>query len=1650
MHPYTGFIPETISNHWNSKHAHRQRSASHEFNREGKTMYDDPESIANMGMPPSTQNRIASDGVIYSNQHISGYMMHPNRNDEFIPLKDNLDNCNDERKLSLPYPSNDNFGTLLQDETSTPNKQNIQVTTNNSSSPIQSDRRDPKSFSFSEQNDSIQEFQVSPIKEDPPRLSRHAFDGFPRDEVSNENSRSGHSYSPPPNSSGSDNSNAIGLIIGGYDYSKSSLELASKDNDNNNFHNDRKPITLMQRDDDPTGQFYLTNNPLQSNEVDINIKAHNRNSSESSTVSNTSTTSTITPSTISKGKRFVRYAMNTQSKSSMTNTSTKWHILNVLKWLDYYGFNSSWQETFRRNEISGNRFLELCNYEVDSMIWKQFSKYLVLDNENNSIERFIELLKGHLSTSEPVDDYNANKEYQMQSHSRKGSNESHLSPVLPNNTAENRKSVPIFHKRKSVSISAAYGSSSLNNNIASSGNQRPVSYVDIGSQKPSKDLQSHHKFFRKSKSSYSDIPQPYTGINNLSIAPSINQNISGHRKSNSKTSLSLNDDLIVDSNKIKYTGAPLLKTSSLQNFPTPNSEGIPATTYGKKSGLFSTLKKYGSDKAVGIVKQVQNTSSSSATKTGGINKSHSKNVVSPVSPLEFRELLLPKAKQNITQSNAQQESASTTTTDDVNTKSIAMSSDETLPSPLMNSSAKVINFNNNTYIDLIKKADLLDNLDEKYLPTLNDSFIDKKMILASKDNKHFTPINLTREEIRNIELIRNRVIQELELVDVGIITFHLTEFNSTEGIALKDDVLLNVIRTDILVKLFVNQELTSDTTTTFSTTSSDSKSFELIGENNDERSYPSTPQYLLQNARDPKVDYWNFKDTNNDKLSSISEINSTRAGRKSPSNPQFSMKLHLPEIKKVSQDSKPPSLLINTTQIDNSLPSLSPNSSKLSDSHNSFKILRKEGREIDFDKRRKSPYESKAPKLIPNIYSSSVSNPSKSPISATTIATLKDENVESNPNKLSPSISSGSMDRDKSGSIVAKRIAPPPPLDRKLSVLGSHSLKKASILPSISTLSKTLSYSSRSTSGSEKSMGSRKAFNKRKGSTSSKNSFITDDSFAFRENDVSFDDVPTVQRDNNASSDDEDFFVKPIKNQNSNVNDDDDESDEDFFMKPIRSPDSEAQKEKLKRRTLTDPTSIKMNVRPPVEEVYRNLEKYFPNTNLDKPIIDDSPVSPVNKHQPSIEASNAIPMRKPTISRTFSNANMSPVHPKLDSGDEILYAENQEPTLSRRRMKTIRVVANEARKKRLERQNSPQAGRSLESSYRNTPNSGNFNSLNRTNTKLWGQKVVEVTSTEIEKGFVSKLKNGKHGEFEEFAWIKGELIGRGSFGAVYLALNVTTGEMLAVKQVIVPNDFQNGSPKVSEGIDALHKEVETMKDLDHLNIVQYLGFEQKKNIYSLFLEYVAGGSIASCMKSFGKFEEPLIKFIIKQVLLGLEYLHSNGILHRDLKADNLLLEIDGTCKISDFGISKKSKDIYVNNAEMSMQGTVFWMAPEVIDSIVADKKQGYSAKVDIWSLGCVVLEMFAGKRPWSNEAVVSAIYKIGKTKLAPPIPDDITHLISDEARSFIGRCFTIDPEERPTARDLLGDPFISNESKFSFETTRLAQMIKDNYKKYNI
>ncbi|KAJ8097483.1 hypothetical protein POJ06DRAFT_261501 [Lipomyces tetrasporus] len=508
-------------------------------------------------------------------------------------------------------------------------------------------------------------------------------------------------------------------------------------------------------------------------------------------------------------------------------------------------------------------------------------------------------------------------------------------------------------------------------------------------------------------------------------------------------------------------------------------------------------------------------------------------------------------------------------------------------------------------------------------------------------------------------------------------------------------------------------------------------------------------------------------------------------------------------------------------------------------------------------------------------------------------------------------------------------------------------------------------------------------------------------------------------------------------------------------------------------------------VRPPAEVVYDNLEKFFPNTDLDKPIIDDTPLYSPNS--PAADASGSPTSQAPplppitaapapanaplnnavlgsandtSLDRGFSFKSTShggvpdeekfDVQPKSATAAAAAAAvaaanasesappppnNKQRPITRGSRMKSIRIVAREASEARKNLSKATEAKAGVEGAAL----------LRRKSTKMWGQRVVEVTPGQIKKG---QLSVRRQGQGQQFNWVKGELIGKGTFGRVYLALNATTGEMIAVKQVDVPQTAgDKDSVKQREVVEALNAEVQTMKDLDHLNIVQYLGYEALPNVCSLFLEYVPGGSVGTCLRKHGRFERPVIHSLTRQVVDGLAYLHSKGILHRDLKSDNLLLDLDGICKISDFGISKRSQNIYSNDAEMSMQGTIFWMAPEVIHNVVHNERQGYSAKVDIWSLGCVVLEMFAGRRPWSNDEAIGAMYKLGNAKLAPPIPEDTVDYVCDDGKEFLDSCFMVDPERRPTAQVLLDSKFCMPNPEFNFAETNLAKLIKFNDKR---
>ena len=329
----------------------------------------------------------------------------------------------------------------------------------------------------------------------------------------------------------------------------------------------------------------------------------------------------------------------------------------------------------------------------------------------------------------------------------------------------------------------------------------------------------------------------------------------------------------------------------------------------------------------------------------------------------------------------------------------------------------------------------------------------------------------------------------------------------------------------------------------------------------------------------------------------------------------------------------------------------------------------------------------------------------------------------------------------------------------------------------------------------------------------------------------------------------------------------------------------------------------------------------------------------------------------------------------------------------------------------------------------------------RKSTKMFGANIVQINPGRGSRmsliEAVSKEPPTKRSN--TYRVIRGQLIGKGTYGRVYVGINATTGEVLAIKQVEVKHHAAGSDKdKIKDMVASLDREIDTMQHLEHPNIVQYLGCERKEFSISIFLEYISGGSIGSCLRKHGKFEERVVSSLTRQVLAGLSYLHGQGILHRDLKADNILLDADGTCKISDFGISKRSNDIYGNDASNSMQGSVFWMAPEVIRS----QGHGYSAKVDIWSLGCVVLEMFAGRRPWGREEAIGAIYKLGSLNQHPPLPDDVSGSISAVALGFMYDCFTVDPGERPTADTLFEQhAFCKVDPYYNFLDTELHAKI---------
>eukprot|EP00825_Cyclidium_porcatum_P039636 TRINITY_DN4854_c0_g1_i1.p1 TRINITY_DN4854_c0_g1~~TRINITY_DN4854_c0_g1_i1.p1 ORF type:complete len:288 (+),score=31.68 TRINITY_DN4854_c0_g1_i1:14-877(+) len=178
------------------------------------------------------------------------------------------------------------------------------------------------------------------------------------------------------------------------------------------------------------------------------------------------------------------------------------------------------------------------------------------------------------------------------------------------------------------------------------------------------------------------------------------------------------------------------------------------------------------------------------------------------------------------------------------------------------------------------------------------------------------------------------------------------------------------------------------------------------------------------------------------------------------------------------------------------------------------------------------------------------------------------------------------------------------------------------------------------------------------------------------------------------------------------------------------------------------------------------------------------------------------------------------------------------------------------------------------------------------------------------------------------------------------------------------------------------------------------------------------GSISSMIRKFGAFSEAVTKKYAKQILEGLEYLHTNHIVHRDIKGANILVDEKGNCKLADFGSAKMNVIFYEQQQYNSIKGTINFMAPEVI------KQKGSGRYADIWSLGCTVYEMLTGSPPWSQyQNQIYALMQIASSKQGPQIPSNL----SSESKDFLSKCFQIEPKKRWNVYKLLRHPFIKNQ-----------------------
>ncbi|GAB5371972.1 hypothetical protein AAMO2058_001625700 [Amorphochlora amoebiformis] len=294
-----------------------------------------------------------------------------------------------------------------------------------------------------------------------------------------------------------------------------------------------------------------------------------------------------------------------------------------------------------------------------------------------------------------------------------------------------------------------------------------------------------------------------------------------------------------------------------------------------------------------------------------------------------------------------------------------------------------------------------------------------------------------------------------------------------------------------------------------------------------------------------------------------------------------------------------------------------------------------------------------------------------------------------------------------------------------------------------------------------------------------------------------------------------------------------------------------------------------------------------------------------------------------------------------------------------------------------------------------------FNNEDLNDSSLSNIKPDEKDSDTKER---TKRRKSKRISRRKIKWKKVKELGRGAFGVVIWGIDIRTGQSIAIKQIRLK------SKQDIEKAKEVEHEVRTLKTLSHPNIVELYAVERNGSKLNIIMEYVPSNSIDWVIKKIGKLDDHYMARVAAQVLEALNYCHMKGLIHRDIKGKNILVDNFGNAKLADFGSALLASDseMQKENAEY----TPLWAAPEMVKG---DGK--YTTKVDIWSLGCTVVEMASGKEPWSECNFANpfmALYSIGHTDKIPEIPTTMSKL----GHEFASVCLTRDPGKRPSAAEL--------------------------------